>query len=225
MRSTTFVSMSKSYDLSLFPSPPGKKYPAICLVHGNAGLKPPFGDQILGFAKDLSNLGYFTTVPKYYADNSPHYLDKTPHEQTLSDAILEIAKQPEVDPTRIGLIGFSLGATTSMTYIVGNPVGTVKVFVDFFGFLTPLIRSDVSHFPPTIILHNKNDRLFVPVQNSLDLDTLLNAATIEHSLVPPYDEIWEDGGNHSFKPGGPADINSRAKATAWIVKHLPSVGI
>ena len=222
MPAETFLSLGKHYKVFTFPSlADGKKYPAVLLVHGNAGLTAPFGDQIRGFAEDLSKLGYFAAVPKYYDDDEPHVIDQTPHVQTLADAIAEIAKRPGVDPVRVGLIGFSLGATTCMTYIAAKPSGTIGVFADFFGFLTAEIRTGVSKFPPTIILHDAYDGI-VDVQNSLDLDGLLPGI---HQLVPPYDEKWPIVRNHSFKPGGNADKDSRQKATAWFVKHLPPVGI
>lgn len=226
MIQSKYDSQGITFPISLFPCPSdGKKYPAVLLVHGNAGLIPPFGNQIRGFAEDLSVLGYFAAVPKYYRDDNPHLTDRTPHVQTISDAIEDVSGRPGVDRTRIGLIGFSLGAATCMTLISSRPKGTISVLADFFGFLTPEIKQKVGHFPPTIILHNKNDNRIVPVQNSYDLDKLLSDEGIEHLLVPPYDEIWELGGNHSFKPGGLADVDSRAKATAWIVKHLKPVGI
>ncbi|MGH2549923.1 MAG: alpha/beta hydrolase family protein, partial [Thermomicrobiales bacterium] len=119
------------------------------------------------------------------------------------------------------LIGFSLGATTAMTFIATQPPGTVKALANFFGFLTPAIRVGVSRFPPTIIAHNKNDQI-VPVQHSQELDRLLPATT-DHQLVPPYDERSEIG-NHAFKPGGAADVDSRSKVTRWFTTHLPLTG-
>jgi predicted esterase len=108
-----------------------------------------------------------------------------------------------------------------MTFVAINPRGTVKVLADFFGFLTPTIRAAIGSFPPTIIFHNKNDRI-VPVANSEDLDRLL-PSTIHHQFVAPYDEDWQEV-NHAFKPGGPADVDSRSKATDWFVQHLPPTG-
>jgi dienelactone hydrolase len=115
----------------------------------------------------------------------------------------------------------SLGATTAMTFVAANPPGTVKAVGDFYGFLTPAIRAGVSRFPPTIIVHNKNDEI-VPVENSEEFDALL-PATIPHQFVPPYDETSEIG-RHALKPGGPADIDSRAKVTEWFTTHLPVAG-
>jgi predicted esterase len=80
----------------------------------------------------------------------------------------------------------------------------------------------VCRFPPTIIVHSKSDEI-VPLKNSQELDRLLPAAT-DHQLVPPYDEQWEPGVGHAFKPGGVADVDSRSKVTQWFVTHIPPVG-
>ena len=160
-----------------------------------------------------------TAVPQYYEDDEAHWWDKNPepHVPTLSAAIGKIAERPDADPDRLGLIGFSLGAAIAMTYIAAIPPGKVKVLADFFGFLTPTIRSGVGNFPPTIIFHNMYDQI-VPLGNSEELNRRL-PSTIEHELVQPYDEKTELG-YHAFRPGGPADLNSRQKATDWFIRHL-----
>ncbi len=218
----TFASAGNKYKITMYAAPAdGKKHPLIILVHGNFGLGAPYGDQIHGFATDLADQGYITAVPQYYQDDNPHIDDTVPHVQTLTDAIAFLVSRSEVDPNRIGLIGFSLGAATAMTFIASNPPGTVNVLADFFGFLTPTIRSGISSFPPTIILHNKNDQI-VDVKNSEELNQLL-PSTIDHRLVPPYDEQWQEV-NHAFKPGGAADIDSRSKTTDWFIKHFSPIG-
>jgi carboxymethylenebutenolidase len=147
--------------------------------------------------------------------------DIAPHDGTLADAVANVAKREDADADRIGLVGFSLGAATAMTFVASNPPGTVKALADFFGFLTPTIRAGVGRFPPTIIFHNKNDRI-VPLQNSEDLDRLLSS-TVDHQLVAPYDEQWQEF-NHAFRPGGPADLDSRKKTVDWFVKYLAPTG-
>jgi carboxymethylenebutenolidase len=222
MSNKTFTSEKNVYKITVNPAPSGgKRFPMILLVHGNFGLGSPFGNQIRGFAKELAGRGYLTAVPQYYQDDDPHPFDREPHIQTLTDAIAAVAARPDADRTRLGLIGFSLGAATAMTYIASNPPGTVKVLADFFGFLTPTIRAGVGKFPPTIILHNKEDQI-VPVKDSQDLDRLLPSTTAHH-LFDQYDEDWLQV-NHSFKPSGPADVDSRLKTTDWFVKHLPPTG-
>jgi dienelactone hydrolase len=220
MSNETFKSAGQTYNMTINPAIPttnGKKYPVIFLIHGNAGLIAPFGDQIHGFAKDLAALGYLTVVPEYYADNKSHLSDFTPHTQTLADAIEAIkSTRTDADLDRLGLIGFSLGATTVMTYVVSVPAGTVKVLADFFGFLTPSIKDNVANFPPTIILHNKHDQV-VDFSYSDTLDELLTQANIKHEF-DVYDALWLL--NHSFKPGDPDDVDSRAKTTNWFSNHL-----
>ena len=100
----------------------------------------PFGPQIHRFAKDLAALGYVTAVPRYYVKDpaEPTDSDAVPHVPTLTDAIAHVAKRKDVDPDRLSLVGYSLGAATSMTYIASNPAGKVKVLIDFFGPNAPM---------------------------------------------------------------------------------------
>jgi carboxymethylenebutenolidase len=220
MSSEIFTSGPNTYKVTVYPAPAdGDRHPIILLVHGNFGLVEPYGDQIQSFAKELAELGYLTAVPQYYDNDDPRPWDQDPdpHVPTLSAAIGKIAERADDDPDRLGLIGFSLGATTVMTYLAANPPGTVKALADFFGFLTPTIRSGLGNFPPTIIFHNEHDEI-VRVSHSQELDRLL-PSTIEHVLVPPYTEQW--GINHAFRPGGAADLDSRDKAKHWFVTHLP----
>ncbi|MGQ0620739.1 MAG: dienelactone hydrolase family protein [Panacagrimonas sp.] len=213
MTHTTFKSAGDSYKITINPAPAdGKKYPMIFLVHGNFGLSREYGTQIKSFAEDLAKLDYLTAVPQYYLDDKPHFFDQVPHDQTLADAITAVAARADADSTRVGLIGFSLGAATAMAYIAIRPAGAVKVLADFFGPLPEAITGKVSRFPPTIILHNKQDEI-VKIKHSEELDRLLQKEKIEHQFVGPYDEYWK-GVNHAFEPGGAADTDSRSKTKA-----------
>jgi dienelactone hydrolase len=143
-----------------------------------------------------------------------------PHVPTFADAIAYIAKRPDADLDRIGLVGYSLGAATAMTYIASNPPGKVKVLVDFFGPLNGAIEAGVARFPPTFIRHNTNDQV-VNVAFSQKLDRLLGS--IEHDFFACTEENLRQG-HHPFVIDGPADKDSRQKAKDWIVSHLPPVG-
>jgi dienelactone hydrolase len=209
--------------MTVYPAPAdGEKHPMILLVHGNFGLAEPYGYQIRNFANELTDLGYLTAVPQYYPDDDPHPSDQdpNPHVPTLSAAIGKLAARADADPDRLGLIGFSLGAATVMTYVAANPPGKVKALADFYGFLTPTIVSGIGDFPPTIIFHNKPDQI-VLVGNSEELNRLL-PSTIAHEFVT-YDENTELG-YHAFRPYGAADLDSRAKAKDWFITHLPPTG-
>lgn len=218
MAADTYTSESTRYEITVNgQAADGKRHPVVVFVHGNYGLGAPYGDQIRGFARDLNRLGYVTAVPSYYADGAPHLADQAPHTQALTDAIAAVTSRPDADPNRLGLIGFSLGAATAMSYVASQPPGAVKALGDFFGFLTPAIEAAASRFPPTIILHNKDDQI-VSVENSRSLDRRI-PATIDHERIE-YEEHTEPG-KHAFQPGGEADAKSRAATTQWFVTHLP----
>jgi len=219
MVNDTFTSDRQDYKITTYPdTSDSKMHPVLVLLHGNFGLGGIYGPQIQNFAQDLARQGYVTAVPQYYKDDQPHPSDRVPHVQTLADGIAAVGRRADADVDRLGLIGFSLGATTAMTYIARRPPGTVEAFADFFGFLTSEIRGGVSRFPPTIIFHNRNDEI-VPVQNAQDLDRIL-PKTLPHKLVPPYG--GPSGiGNHAFEPGSEADVDSRSKTTDWFTTHLP----
>lgn len=219
----TYKSGKNTYTITVYPGPAdGKKHPMILVVHGNFGLNPPFGPQIHRFAKDLAADGYVTAVPRYYVKDprEPTDSDAVPHMPTLADAIAHVAKRKDADPDRLGLVGYSLGAATAMTYIASNPAGKVKVLIDFFGPLNAMIKSGVSRFPPTFMFHNKGDQI-VGIENSRQLDGLLGS--IKHELVE-YTESNPMQGNHPFVQDGTADKESRKKATAAIMSHLPPGG-
>jgi dienelactone hydrolase len=223
MADETYKSGTDTYTIKVYPGPAdGKKHPMILVVHGNFGLNPPFGPQIHRFAKDLAAEGYVTAVPRYYVKDPLEPIDTNaiPHVPTLADAIAHIAKRPDADSERLGLVGYSLGAATAMTYIASNPPGKVKVLVDFFGPLNPTIEARVARFPPTFIRHNTKD-MVVDVAFSRKLDGLLGS--IKHDFFA-YTEDNLPQGHHPFIQDGPADKDSREKAKDWIVSHLKPGG-
>jgi dienelactone hydrolase len=223
MSNETFTSGGNSHKIMIYPVPAdGKKHAMIVILHGNAGLGPPFGTRIHTFAKSLADLDYVVAVPQYYLDDQPHLddADPRPHVPTLSDAIAKVAARTDVDPDRLGLIGYSLGAATAMTYIASNVAGKVKVLVDFFGPIggNPIIASGVPRFPPTIIFHNTADLVVDFLANSKKLDGML-PSSVEHLLVP-YTEASPSEFNHLFIENGPADVDSRKQAKEWVLKYL-----
>jgi dienelactone hydrolase len=226
MADETFLSGGTLYKITIYPAPAdGKKHVMILVLHGNAGLNPPFASQIHKFATSLAELGYVTAVPQYYRDDLLHLDDgdPRPHVATLSDAIAKVATRTDADPDRIGLIGYSLGAATAMTYVASNAAGKVKVLVDFFGPIenNTIIASGVAKFPPTIIFHNKNDKVVTYLPNSNTLNGML-PSSVEHRLVS-YDDGSPQYRFHPFVEDGPADMDSRKQATEWVLKYLPLV--
>ena len=175
MSDKTFMSGGKTYNITVYPGLDSTKtYPILLLVHGNGAFRPPFGKQIKDFAESLAKLGYVTAVPGYYAKDIPPELDTepAPHVPTLAAAVAMVGARKDADPVRLGLIGYSLGAAVAMRYIASDPPKKVKVLADFFGPVDATITGAAGKFPPTIIFHNKHDKL-VPVENSQELDKAL----------------------------------------------------
>lgn len=221
--SMPFVSGTATHKMTIYPeSPYGDKRAVLVVLHGNAGLNPPFAELIHGFAKELAARDYVVAVPQYYANDAQHLTDDNPHPhvQVLSDALAKLAERKDADVTRLGLVGYSLGAATAMTYIASQPAGTTKVLVDFFGPVlgNAKIAGGADKFPPTIILHNQKDKL-VLIDHTDELIRLLKAKAIEHRFVPNTEDNPQFL-NHPFVEGGTADVDSRKQATEWIGKHL-----
>jgi len=179
MSDKTFMSGGKTYNITVYPGPDSTKtYPILLLVHGNGAFRPPFGKQIRDFAESLAKLGYVTAVPGYYVKDIPPELDTepAPHVPTLAAAIAMVGARKGADPDRLGLIGYSLGAAVAMRYIASDPPKKVKALADFFGPVDATITAAAGKFPPTIIFHNKHDKL-VPVANSEELNQLSRSST------------------------------------------------
>jgi carboxymethylenebutenolidase len=190
--------------------------------HGNWGLAPPFGAQIQDFAEAVAAAGYLTAVPKYYTDDEPHPFDQATKESILADAIAHVRRRPDADASRLGLVGFSLGAASAMTYIAQQPPGSVGVLVDFYGFLTPTIEGGLGRFPPTAIFHNRDDIVVPFANNSQRLDHKL-PGTLHHQLWAYNDH--NPPAYHAFKHNGTADVDSRKQATEWLLQYLKPVGV
>lgn len=220
------VDATTSFDVEIAAAPPGKKLPLVVIVHGNFGLGAPFGGLLRSYTEQLADLGFVAALPTYYTGGigNPRDSDIGGKIPALSAAISHLSKRADVDTSRLGLVGFSLGGGISMAYINSMPVGTVRAFADFYGYVAPLIGNDVAKFPPTILFHNGHDPIVRPTENSEPLIEALSKAKIVHEPagVPFgwYDDHWELGLNHAFAPGGLADIDSRKRAGQWISKYV-----
>jgi dienelactone hydrolase len=225
MAGDTYKSGGKEYKIVVNPGPAdGQKYPMVVVLHGNIGLKEPYGHQILNFAKDLSKLGYLTAVPRYYQSDPLEPIDKDPfpHVQKLVDALNYLALRSDADPSRVGLVGYSLGGATAMTYLAQVKPASVKALVDFFGRTegNAMIKAGAPGFPPTIIFQDKEDPIVVP-EESRNLKSWL-PKTADYEL-----HEYDDPGSplhHGFEEDGAADQDSRKRAAAWLKKYLPPEG-
>jgi carboxymethylenebutenolidase len=124
----TVITASSSEVNAFVVSPPGaKKFPAIIMVHEFWGLKP----EIVGKAEALAVEGYVVVAPDTFRGKTTSWLPSaiwnvmgTPKENINVDldAVFGwLEQQPNVDPTRIMVMGFCYGGGTSLLYSLHNP--------------------------------------------------------------------------------------------------------
>jgi dienelactone hydrolase len=230
IRETYQVTATESFDIEVAPAPTdGKRYPMVVVLHGNFGLVAPFGEQLRSITEEIAALGYLAALPSYYETGAskPTDADLAAHVPALVAAIKHLSGRADADPNRLALVGFSLGGGIAASYVVSSSVGSVRAFVDYYGYVQPLLGAGIAKFPPTIIFHNTTDPIVPVAKNSEPLADALAAAGIEHEPVRPYtwySDNWEGGALHAFRPGGPADLDSRKRCKAWLTEHLPPTG-
>jgi len=123
--------------------------------------------------------------------------------KTVWDAISHLEKNPQVDASRIGVLGFSLGAYLALS--VASVDSRVQAVVEFFGGLPKEMRFFMRRLCPTLILHGEADAT-VPVQEAYDLQELLVKKEIPYEIkIYPgvghgFDsETWRDAGIRSLQ--------------------------
>ncbi len=144
-------------------------------------------------------------------DIKEHFLDWT---DTVRAAVAYAAKQPHVDPKRIGLLGFSLGAYLSLAVAARDDLRIAAV-ADWFGGFPKELRKDVKHLPPTLIVHGDADKT-VPVEEALALERLLKGKSLKYEL-----KIYKNQDHLFLKNLLSPDITDAKRLTlAFFDKHL-----
>jgi len=129
--------------------------------------------------------------------------------KTIWDAISHAGAQPAIDPDRIGLLGFSLGAYLALS--VAAVDARVKAVVEFFGGMPKEMQFFMRRLCPTLILHGEQDPT-VPVSEARHLQQLLEKRTI------PYEMQIYPGAGHGFT--GEVWDDARRRALAFLLRYL-----
>jgi dipeptidyl aminopeptidase/acylaminoacyl peptidase len=175
-------------------SPAGNgRHPAVLLVHGSGG--PLRG--LDPYAAQASQLGVNVFVVHYFegtghswvspAQIRQHFLDWL---ETLRGALGYVAAHPRVDASRIGLLGFSLGAYLSLA--LASQEKRIAGVVELFGGMPEYEHFEPASLPPVLILHGSDDPV-VPVSEAEKLERLLKQHNIPHDM-----KVYK-GQGHSLK--------------------------
>jgi carboxymethylenebutenolidase len=189
---TTFQSAGKSITLQQFlPVAPGR-YPAVLALHGSGGIREGWAEQpsrlLAGQGYSVFVVHFFERTDTLRADRDTTLRNFSDWMRTIGDAFTFAAQHDSVDPNRIGLLGFSLGAYLSLA--VASVDVRVKAVVDFFGGMPEELQG-FQRMPPVLILHGEDDRV-VPVSEATKLQQLLNRAGT------PYEIKLYPGAGHGF---------------------------
>jgi carboxymethylenebutenolidase len=152
------------------------EYPVVLLLHGCApkGFATP---QFETMCSQLAQHGYYTMFIEYYGqEGTPDCSDLamvptfslTPNVpipddewmRTLLAAQNFISAAPKADASRLGVVGFSFGATLAVITAALNP-HLIDTIVDYYGYSNDRVEDAVARvptFPPTLILHGDEDR-------------------------------------------------------------------
>src|SRR6184192_1181568 len=143
------------------PSTNGNKFPTIVGLHGSGGGHAIMSDpaELLaanGFAVYV--LHYFDRTGTSQADRDTIFRHFPLWMKTLWDSVSFVARQPHVDPERMGLLGFSLGAYLSLSNAAID--SRVRAVVEFFGGLPKEMKFFMRRLCPVLILHGEADPRF-----------------------------------------------------------------
>ncbi len=209
-----FESGGKRIRLDCFlPNGEGQRFPAIIGLHGSGGGHASMAEP----ANLLAAQGYAVYVLHYFertgtteidglatiARNFPAWM------KTLWDAVSFVAGQPSVDPDRIGLLGFSLGAYLALSAAAVD--SRVKIVVDYFGGFPKEMKLFMRRFCPVLILHGEQDAT-VPVAEAYHLQQMLEKKQI------PYEIKIYPGAGHGFS--GEIWRDSGLRTLAFLNQHL-----
>jgi carboxymethylenebutenolidase len=197
------------------PAAKGQRFPAVIGLHGSGGGHA----SMTAPANVLAEQGFAVYVLHYFDRTSTCEIDGLATMvrhfpawmKTLWDAISFVASQPEVDPERIGLLGFSLGAYLALS--VSAIDSRVQAVVEYFGGMPKEMKLFTRRLCPVLILHGDQDKT-VPVEEAYRLRQILDQKQIAYELkIYPgvghgfTGEVWRDAG---------------LRALAFLRKHLAS---
>ncbi len=186
---SSFTSGGKLIRVELFQPAGAGKYPIIVMIHGSGGLltrqgtelpqEDNFGEMRIACRGYIALLVHYfdrsgilsTTDESYMEQQAPLWLE------TLGQAVDYASSLPKADPTRIGLLGESLGGYLALSLAMRDH--RIKVVSEYGGGIRIRDGDDPRRLPPVLIQHNGADSI-VQVSEALRLDKILADNGVNH---------------------------------------------
>jgi len=199
--------------------PPGKSSsPAVIVLHSGSGLLP----YHLDFATALRLKGYITITPKYCFDQTDCDLgDHSEQLRRIADAYDHLKKLPSVDPNRIGLVGFSRGASRAISFAEFYPDRKIRGVVSYYLAHLRYITFGRPEYPPILFLHGELDDEVTPAW-------IKSFCTVEKEIGKVCKFKIYPGVYHAFthqtrrygSPNPPATADAWERAVAFLDKYV-----
>jgi len=202
------------------PAPGSANKAAIVLVYGSDGLidntNGPWATMIREYGTDLARKGFHALVPDYFlrTGTKAGSIDyqhggglvvmqhKDEWQSTLADAVQCAKTLPGIDPSRIGLLGFSLGAYLSLRLRAH-----AKAVVAFFPPHMDGIDAGSTPGLPVHIHYGDKDFLDFPGNTGpIEQELRKSGAAVKLHCYP--------GANHGFSGSDPANVSARTQSKA-----------
>lgn len=166
--SLSFESLGHTVQVDAYvPEGKGQRHPAAIVLHGSSGIHMVGGSGAQRYAEALANRGiaayvvhYFDGTGTFSADDATEAREYWRWVRVIRDAVGWLRARPEVRPSRVGIVGVSLGAYVAVGAAASDP--RVSRVVLMSGGLEPGIADSVRRFPPVLLLHGTADNV-VPV--------------------------------------------------------------
>jgi dienelactone hydrolase len=190
-------------------------FPAVIMLHG-AGPRDWGQEDFADICTKLADHGYYTEFIEYYSQTEPAVVGDVAGMQRdfpiwlneVHSGVAALKKNPSVNFSKIGLMGFSLGAYISLTYGASYP-DQIAAIVECYGGLPPALYARVATMPPVLLIHGAVDSI-VPFSQARDLDAALTKANRPHEM-----KIYP-GAEHAFNlPGARMWYQPGAADDAW----------
>lgn len=193
------------------PSAAGR-YPTVLALHGSGGIREGWAEQpsrlMAGQGFAVFVVHYFERTGTTWADHHSTRANFPVWMQAIGDAIAFAGQNPSADPSRVGLLGFSLGAYLALSVASVEP--RVRAVVDFFGGMPEELQG-FTRMPPVLILHGEQDQV-VPVSEAHKLKELLERAGT------PYEMKLYAGAGHGFN--GLQLLDAGQRTVKFLKKYL-----
>jgi carboxymethylenebutenolidase len=193
------------------PATPGP-HPAVIMIHEFWGLR----DDMIGKAQALADEGYVVVAPDTFRGGSTGWIPRaiyqtvtTPVEQVQTDldaVYAWLASQPDVDATRIAIMGFCYGGRTSLLYSIHNP--QIAATGIFYGMADVSVEELKALQGPVLGIFGGADNS-IPVEEVRTLEANLNAAGIPNQF-----SVYE-GQPHAFVTSIEAIRQGGPQGEAW----------